>query len=167
MHERREATSNWRTWRFELTAHGKYVELSFERVTLHDDSDVRHWAQELTAALGHYARPVDMLLDLRDVCVTPRVGPACARVIDRVLRRHAAAVAYFGADQATGEALGPILVHHDGGPGWPERDSALRWLMQRRSLRLAEGIRPRQVTPHLAMGSLRPRPWKESGTTAV
>ncbi|MEX1362545.1 MAG: hypothetical protein AB1Z98_05425 [Nannocystaceae bacterium] len=151
----------------ELTAHGEYVELSFERVSLHDEGDVQRWAKELTAALGHYARPVDMLLDLRDVHVTSRVGPACARVIDQILRRHAAAVSYFGADQATGEVLGPTLADHDGGPGWPERNSALRCLMQRRGLRLAEGVRPRPVTPHLPVGSVGRRTWKGSGTTAV
>ncbi|MEM7152764.1 MAG: hypothetical protein AAF799_07970 [Myxococcota bacterium] len=159
---------DWRLWRFELTAHGQYVELSFEYVALRNEIDVERWARELEMALEHYSRPVDMLLDLRGVRVAATCGSRCGVRLKRILRRHAAAVSHFGGDVGTLAALEPTLMARDGGPGGRGREEALEWLMELRQRRLS-ATRSRSITPRPTVpGEIpRPREGEPSGATAL
>lgn len=158
---------DWRLWRFELTAHGKYVELSFEYVSLHNEIDVERWARELEMALEHYSRPVDMLLDLRGVRVAATCGTRCGVRLKRILRRHAAAVSHFGGDVGTLAALEPTLMARDGGPGGRAREEALEWLMERRNRRLAAVDSRTMTRPTVPNEIPRPREGESSGATAL
>ena len=159
-----EGHAQWRSWRFELTAHGKYIELSFDRVRLADAADVERWDLELEGALDHYRRPVDMLLDLRGIEVAGQIAEACRERLDELLRRHAASLAYFGADPSTDAALAPTLMAHGGGRGGPDRDIALARLMERRRARRAARARELGSGPASMPGvPLSMRVFEESG----
>lgn len=154
-------SADWRLWRFELTAYGKYVELSFEDVVLGTVTDVTRWARELATAFEHYRRPVDLLLDLRGVQVGSECRGAFAAALARVVDQHAAAASVYGADEPTtavlrthDELVAPVGAH--------DRAQALEWLMASR-----EG-RSTALTPqgaHASAGELRPRAWERSSAT--
>lgn len=165
MRDRDDTAAGWRSWRFELTAHGKYVELSFDGVRLANRGDVDRWARELEVALDHYRRPVDMLIDLRGVRVMAEVGRCCRERLDEILERHARALAFFGADATTESVLAPCLAAHGGGRGWPERAMALRWLMERR--RAGRAARGRDMAAPMPAVPVRARTWEESGAVSL
>lgn len=164
--------ADWHLWRFELTAYGEYVELSFEDVVLRTDADVRRWSRELATAFGHYGRPVDLVLDLRGL----HLGGDCGRLFSQrfayILSQHAAASAVYGSDEAIAAAIEPAVQ------AWPtagqadDRVQALDWIFAQRKLRRTADTNSAVPTQRGASaggasrdGRTWPRAWEQSGAT--